>query len=81
MAAGSPADGCSIEDLELGDGAWISMINRGGALVSVRGDSVLQAGDELPLLTDPDSETDPARLLRPTTDTPRRTSTNGERAT
>jgi hypothetical protein len=39
------------------------MINRKGALVPIRGDSVLHAGDEVLLLTDPGTDTDPKRLF------------------
>lgn len=60
---GSPADGSTIADLDLGEDSWISMINRGGGLVSIRGNAVLHAGDEVLLLTDPDSDADPAPLF------------------
>jgi potassium/hydrogen antiporter len=63
ITAGSPADGCAIVDLALGEDAWISMINRNGALVPVRGSTVLQAGDEVLLLADPDTDTDPQPLF------------------
>jgi potassium/hydrogen antiporter len=69
VAAGAPADGCSIADLALGEDTWISMINRDGVLVPVRGGTVLQAGDEVLLLADPDTDTDPRPLFtrrRPT---------------
>jgi Trk K+ transport system NAD-binding subunit len=39
------------------------MINRGGALVPIRGQTVLQAGDEVLLLTDPDNDAVPAALF------------------
>lgn len=52
VAAGSPADGCSLSDLDVGEDFWISMISRGGRLVQVRGDTVLQAGDEVLALAD-----------------------------
>jgi cell volume regulation protein A len=56
VAAGSPADGASIEELPVGEEFWISMINRGGRLVQVRGGTRLQEGDEvLALTTDPDT--------------------------
>jgi cell volume regulation protein A len=57
VAAGSPADGTSLEDLALGEETWISMINRAGALVPATRSTTLQAGDEVLLLTDPDSDT------------------------
>ena len=53
VPAGAPADGASIRDLALDEDTWISMVNRGGGLVPVRGDTVLRAGDEVLLLTDP----------------------------
>lgn len=65
VAAGAPADGCSIADLALGEDTWISMINRDGVLVPVRGGTVLQAGDEVLLLADPDTHTDPRPLFTP----------------
>jgi cell volume regulation protein A len=49
---GSRADGCSLRDLDVGEDFWISMISRGGRLVQVRGDTVLQAGDEVLALAD-----------------------------
>jgi len=49
---GSPADGCSLRDLDVGEDFWISMISRHGRLVQVRGDTVLQAGDEVLALAD-----------------------------
>ncbi len=66
ITAGAPADGCTISELALGEDAWISMINRNGALVPVRGGTVLQAGDEVLLLADPDATgTDPQPLFTP----------------
>jgi len=53
VAAGSPADGCSISALDVGETAWISMVSRDGQLVQVRGRSHLRAGDEVLLLADP----------------------------
>jgi cell volume regulation protein A len=57
VAAGAPADGTSLEDLPLGEDAWISLVSRAGALVAVRGDLVLAAGDEVLLLAETDDET------------------------
>lgn len=42
LTAGAPADGSTIAELPLGEDVWISMINRNGALVPVRGSAVLQ---------------------------------------
>jgi len=47
VSRGSPADGCRIGDLPLAEDMWISMVSRQGRLVHVRGDTVLQAGDEV----------------------------------
>ena len=63
VGQGSPADGCTIADLDLGEDSWISMINRRGAPVPIRGHSVLQADDEILLLTDPDTDVDPKPLF------------------
>jgi cell volume regulation protein A len=68
VAPGAPADGAAIGELELDEDCWISMVSRDGALVAVRGRTVLQAGDEVLLLTDPDAEDpahiDPVRIFR-----------------
>lgn len=47
VGRGSPADGTAVGDLPLGEDMWISMISRAGRLVHVRGDTVLQVGDEV----------------------------------
>jgi cell volume regulation protein A len=52
VTADAPADGCSLEDLDLGEYAWVSMINRGGSLVAARSDTVLRAADEVLLVAD-----------------------------
>ncbi len=54
VAPGSAADGTAIEDLNVGEYAWISMVSRGGQLVQVRGHTTLQAGDEVLALADKD---------------------------
>ncbi|HEY1487489.1 MAG TPA: cation:proton antiporter [Micromonosporaceae bacterium] len=63
VTAGSPADGCTIANLALDEDTWISMINRDGGLVPVRGSSALRAGDEVLLLSDPDGDVDPTPLF------------------
>jgi cell volume regulation protein A len=63
ITAGAPADGCTIADLALAEDTWISMINRGGIHVPVRGDTVLQPGDEVLLQTEPHNGTDPQPLF------------------
>jgi potassium/hydrogen antiporter len=52
VAKGSPADGCPISGLDVGENFWVSMVSRAGRLVQVRGDTVLQAGDEVLALAD-----------------------------
>jgi cell volume regulation protein A len=60
VAAGSRADGLTVDDVataatpattatdsEDGGEIWVTMMVRGGALVSVRGDTRLKAGDEI----------------------------------
>jgi cell volume regulation protein A len=63
VAAGSPADGCSLAGLDLGEDAWVTMLSRDGALVPVRGSTVLRPGDELLLLADPHAAADPEPLF------------------
>jgi len=55
VAAGSRADDQTVNDIAgaAGDsGVWVNMLVRQGALVSVRGDTRLQAGDEVLLSAD-----------------------------
>lgn len=59
VAVGAPADGCAIEDLDLGENAWISMVSRRGRLVQVRGRTELRAGDEVLVLADAGADLDP----------------------
>ena len=54
VAAGSRADGWTVDEMadaatDSGDSGdvWVNMVVRGGVLVSVRGDTVLKAGDEV----------------------------------
>lgn len=63
VAAGAPADGCTLADLALGEDAWISFISRDGALVPVSRDTVLQPGDEVVVLADPTAQPDPGPLF------------------
>jgi potassium/hydrogen antiporter len=53
IAEGAPAAGQAIADLPLGEDSWISLVSRNGELLRVRGDTVLQAGDEVILLGEP----------------------------
>ncbi|HET6876233.1 MAG TPA: cation:proton antiporter [Jatrophihabitans sp.] len=58
VARGSPADGCSIRALDVGENFWVSMVSRRGQLLQVRGDTELQAGDEVLALADEDQGLD-----------------------
>ncbi|GAA5199679.1 cation:proton antiporter [Rugosimonospora acidiphila] len=64
VAAGSPADNTRVADLDLGEDTWISLINRDGTPVPVRGNTVLYSGDEVLLLVDPDQPATAAALFR-----------------
>ncbi len=66
VAAGAPAEGSSVADLDIGDDAWINMIRRDGQLVQIRGTTVLQEGDELLVQTDPDVDLRPLFRSPPT---------------
>jgi cell volume regulation protein A len=52
VAAGSPADGRAIGELDLGEDAWISLVIRDGQLIPVQGATTLRAGDEVLVLAD-----------------------------
>jgi len=55
IGRGAPADGQRIADLTmLGEDAWISFVVRDRRLLPVRGDSQLQAGDEVLVIASPD---------------------------
>jgi cell volume regulation protein A len=72
VAAGSPADGRRIGDLDVGEDVWISFVIRNDQLVPVRGSTILRAGDELLALTDPERGPDltPIFTARPGTSDP-----------
>lgn len=55
VARGSAAEGCTVEGLsdQVGD-IWVSIVVRTTGLVPVRGDTELQAGDEVVVLADPE---------------------------
>jgi cell volume regulation protein A len=55
VAEGAGADGTAIEDLPLGDDVWVSLVIRGGGLVTTRGDTTLRAGDDVLMISDPDN--------------------------
>jgi potassium/hydrogen antiporter len=63
VAAGAPADGTAVGDLALAEGAWISVVSRGGELVPVHGATRLRAGDEVLMLADPTCRPDPGPLF------------------
>jgi cell volume regulation protein A len=54
----------------MGENAWISLVSREGQLVQVRGDTVLEAGDEVLLLVEPDDADTVARLFTQAVPTP-----------
>ena len=55
IKTGSPADGRTIDDLaDLPDDAWVSFIVRDGQLVPIKGDTTLQAADDVLVLAPPD---------------------------
>ncbi|MGZ4646711.1 MAG: cation:proton antiporter domain-containing protein [Blastococcus sp.] len=57
IGVGAPADGKRIDELAmLGENAWISFVVRDQRLVPVRGESQLQAGDEVLVIADPDQQ-------------------------
>jgi len=63
VAAGSPADGCTIGELAVGEDVWISLVIRDGQLVPVQGSTMLRAGDEILALTDPERTPDLAPVF------------------
>jgi cell volume regulation protein A len=69
VVAGSPADGCRIGDLEVGEDVWISFVVRDDQLVPVRGSTTLHAGDEILALTDPERGFDLAPIFTSRSDT------------
>jgi cell volume regulation protein A len=57
VASGAAADMTAVGDLQVAGDTWVSLIIRDGSLVPVRADTVLQAGDEVVLLSG-DTEAD-----------------------
>ena len=56
IGAGAPADGHRIDDLPgLPEDAWISLVVRDNQLLPVRGDTPLQAGDQLLIIAAPEA--------------------------
>lgn len=60
IAAGASADGRRIDELDLDQGVWVSVVLRGGRLLDLSEGSVLRAGDEVLLLADPEDDGDAA---------------------
>jgi potassium/hydrogen antiporter len=58
VAPGSPADGCPIGELDVGEDVWISFVIRDDQLVPVGGATILRGGDEILALTDPERAPD-----------------------
>ncbi|HEX5493894.1 MAG TPA: potassium/proton antiporter [Mycobacteriales bacterium] len=65
LAPRAPADGKTIGELDLGEGAWITLVIRSGQLLPAAGSTVLRSGDEVVLLTDPAHPVEVAELFRP----------------
>jgi cell volume regulation protein A len=56
VARGAEADGAAIRDLPFGEEAWVSLVVRDGAPLQVRGETELEAGDEVLVLAEAESE-------------------------
>jgi len=56
VVAGAPAAGRSVEQIELPDGSLIISVLRGGTGFVPKGDTVIEAGDEVLLVLDPGLE-------------------------
>ncbi|MGI8697003.1 MAG: cation:proton antiporter [Mycobacteriales bacterium] len=65
VAPGSPADGVAVRDLPGGESLWISIVTRDGRLMRVGSNLVLEAGDEVLSLTDPQDDVDPVAVFDP----------------
>jgi cell volume regulation protein A len=63
ITADAPADGRSVRELHLGDDIWISLVVRDGQALPVRADTALRAGDEVLVLTDPETQIDIERIF------------------
>lgn len=63
IAAGSAADGATVDELRLGEDAWISLVIRESQSVHVRGSTRLAAGDEVVLLVDSTENASPEGLF------------------
>ena len=56
VSAGSPADGALVQDIAMPDGSLVISVLRGGGGFVPKGDTVIQAGDEVLLCLDPGLE-------------------------
>jgi cell volume regulation protein A len=63
VASGAAADGRAIEDLDIGEAVWISMVIRDAQPLHVRASTVIQAGDEVLMLVDPEESRDPGPVF------------------
>ena len=61
----APAAGRPLSGLDLDESVWVTLLIRDGKLVPIRSGTVLQPGDEVFALTDPDHGVDPAPLFDP----------------
>jgi len=59
VGRGAAAEGRTVAQLHRSENVWISVIVRDGAPVQLRGDTVLEAGDEVLLLAEPPPEPGP----------------------
>ena len=66
----SPADGQTLADMALPDGAWVSFVVRSGALVAVGRDTRLEPGDEVMVLAEPELLDDLHALFTRTREAP-----------
>jgi len=56
IAAGSTADGAEVRDLGLGTHTWLSLASRDGALLPLREQTRLRAGDQVLVHGDPQAD-------------------------
>lgn len=59
VAAGSAPDGLQVRELHARQNVWVGIVVRDGRALPVRPDTVLRAGDELLLITDPAEAPEP----------------------
>jgi potassium/hydrogen antiporter len=65
VPAGSSAAGRTVRGLPLGERTWVRGVTRSGKPLPVRGDTVIEAGDELELVVDVGDVDRLERLFRP----------------